>query len=309
MQLEDSIATEAGGNLDEVARLEQRLTKLQMEGVTPNTAPSYLPRIYRVDKIMENPEKFLSIIEKYARTQLRMGQKEAKKFANEVLDTVTHQRPYLDLEGATDSLDWVKRASGVHARTLEIEDELIEEFLESDIEILMRHHVKTMGMDIEIARRYGDVNMQSVLDDIVSEYNFLMGKVSSGIDKIVTGQPISVRMHRGSGGGGKVAFTNNALGDGFYFATNAKTASNFGKKVEQVDLNLRKPLRISSDEELLNILRSDGVSVDDLLKAKKEYDDFMLFMSDLKTKPKGKAGTDDWFKGLIKTTILLWTLR
>ena len=54
-------------------------------------------------------------------------------------------------------------------RTLEIEDELIEEFLESDIEILMRHHVKTMGMDIEIARRYGDVNMQSVLDDIVSE--------------------------------------------------------------------------------------------------------------------------------------------
>ena len=40
MQLEDSIAAaRAGGNLDEVARLEQRLTKLQMEGVTPNTAP------------------------------------------------------------------------------------------------------------------------------------------------------------------------------------------------------------------------------------------------------------------------------
>ena len=180
MQLEDSIAAaRAGGNLDEVARLEQRLTKLQMEGVTPNTAPSYLPRIYRVDKIMENPEKFLSIIEKYARTQLRMGQKEAKQFANEVLDTVTHQRPYLDLEGATDSLDWVKRASGVQARTLEIEDELIEEFLESDIEILMRHHVKTMGMDIEIARRYGDVNMQSVLDDVADEYKKLMKEAPS----------------------------------------------------------------------------------------------------------------------------------
>ncbi len=180
MQLEDSIAAaRAGGNLDEVARLEQRLTKLQMEGVTPNTAPSYLPRIYRVDKIMENPERFLSIIEKYARTQLRMGQKEAKQFANEVLDTVTHQRPYLDLEGATDSLDWVKRASGVQARTLEIEDELIEEFLESDIEILMRHHVKTMGMDIEIARRYGDVNMQSVLDDVADEYKKLMKEAPS----------------------------------------------------------------------------------------------------------------------------------
>jgi len=170
----DIEAARIAGNLDEVARLEQRLTKLQMEGVTPNTAPSYLPRIYRVDKIMENPERFLSIIEKYARTQLRMGQKEAKQFANDVLDTVTHQRPYLDLEGATDGLDWVKRASGVQARTLEIEDELIEEFLESDIETLVRHHVKTMGMDIEIARRYGDVNMQSVLDDVAEEYKTLM---------------------------------------------------------------------------------------------------------------------------------------
>ena len=74
-----------------------------------------------------------SIIEKYARTQLRMGQKEAKQFANDVLDTVTHQRPYLDLEGATDSLDWVKRASGVQARTLEIEDELIEEISLVDV--------------------------------------------------------------------------------------------------------------------------------------------------------------------------------
>ena len=170
----DIEAARIAGNLDEVARLEQRLTKLQMEGVTPNTAPSYLPRIYRVDKIMENPERFLSIIEKYARTQLRMSAQEAKQFANDVLDTVTHQRPYLDLEGATDSLDWVKRASGVQARTLEIEDELIEEFLENDIETLIRHHVKTMGMDIEIARRYGDVNMQSVLDDVAEEYKKLM---------------------------------------------------------------------------------------------------------------------------------------
>ena len=170
----DIAAARQAENMQEVARLEQKMTDLQMMGVTPNTAPSYVPRIYRVDKIMENPEKFLSIIEKYGRTKLRMGDKEAKQFANEVLDTVTHQRPYLDLEGATDGLDWVKRASGVQARTLEIEDELIEEFLESDIETLMRHHVKTMGMDIEIARRYGDVNMQSVLDDVAGEYKKLM---------------------------------------------------------------------------------------------------------------------------------------
>lgn len=170
----DIEAARIAENAAEVTRLEKMLSKLQMEGVTPNTAPSYLPRIYRVDRIMENPERFLSIIESYAKAQLRMSPKEAKQFANDVLDTVTRQRPYLDLEGATDGLDWVKRASGVQARTLEIPDEMIEEFLESDIETLMRHHVKTMGMDIEIARRYGDVNMQSVLDDVAAEYKKLM---------------------------------------------------------------------------------------------------------------------------------------
>lgn len=175
----DIAAARQAENMQEVARLEQKMTDLQTMGVTPNTAPTYLPRIYRVDKIMENPEKFLSIIERYGRTKLKLDAKAARQFANEVLDTVTHQRPYLDLEGATDSLDWVKRASGVQARTLEIEDELIEEFLESDIETLIRHHVKTMGMDIEIARRYGDVNMQTVLDDVAAEYKRLIDEAPS----------------------------------------------------------------------------------------------------------------------------------
>ena len=170
----DIEAARLAGNALEVTRLEKQLAKLQMEGVTPNTASSYVPRIYRIDKIMENPQKFLSIIESYAKAQLRMSSSEAKKFANDVLDTVTRQKPYLDLEGATEGLDWVKRASGIQARTLEIPDEMIEEFLENDIETLVRHHVKTMGMDIEIARRYGDVNMQSVLDDVAEEYKKLM---------------------------------------------------------------------------------------------------------------------------------------
>ncbi len=175
----DIQAAKLADNVAEVTRLEKKLAKLQMEGVTPNTAPSYVPRIYRIDKIMENPERFLSIIESYAKAQLRMGSGEAKKFANDVLDTVTRQKPYLDLEGATDGLDWVKRASGVQARTLEIPDEMIEEFLENDIETLIRHHVKTMGMDIEIARRYGDVNMQNVLDDVAAEYKKLMDDAPS----------------------------------------------------------------------------------------------------------------------------------
>jgi hypothetical protein len=93
------------------------------------------------------------------------------------MDTVTRNRPYYDLEDAT-NLDWVSRASSAKARTLEIPDELIEEFLENDIEMLMKHHVKTMGMDAEIALKYGDVNMQAVIDDVTAEYKRLMDDAS-----------------------------------------------------------------------------------------------------------------------------------
>ena len=156
------------------AELQAKLTKLRQEGVTANNATSYLPRIYRVDKIMDNQQGFLSVVETYARTTLRLDANAAKSYANDVLDTVTRRRPYLDLEGAEDSLDFVKTPSGAQARTLAIPDELLEEFLENDIETLLRHHVKTMGMDIELTRKYGDVSMSGVLDDITEEYQRLM---------------------------------------------------------------------------------------------------------------------------------------
>lgn len=56
-----------------------------------------------------------------------MNQSQARAFAKEVMDTVTRNRPYYDLEDAT-NLDWVSRASSAKARTLEIPDELIEDF-------------------------------------------------------------------------------------------------------------------------------------------------------------------------------------
>jgi len=284
------------------AELQAKLKKLREEGVTANNANSYLPRIYRIDKIMDNQQGFLSIIETYGRTTLRLDASAAKSYANDVLDTVTHRRPYVDLDGAADSLDWVKTPSGAQARTLAIPDELIEEFLENDVETLLRHHVKTMGMDIELTRKYGDVSMSGVIDDITQEYNRLMGKVAEKIDSIVTGQGISIKVHRGSGGKGKVSFEESALGDGLYFATNAKTASRFGRQVDEVDITLKNPLKITSDDELIALFRQAGLNADELKAAKKAYDDFMSSMAEKrknlgtgKSLSENKKLTDEWF--------------
>lgn len=166
-------AAKRSGDAATIRRVELKIQQFRSHGVTPNTAASYVPRIYRVDKIMSRQKEFLSIIETYATRTLRMNQSQARAFAKEVMDTVTRNRPYYDLEDAT-NLDWVSRASSAKARTLEIPDELIEEFLENDIEMLMKHHVKTMGMDAEIALKYGDVNMQAVIDDVTAEYKRLI---------------------------------------------------------------------------------------------------------------------------------------
>ncbi len=170
-------AAKRSGDTAAIRRVELKIQQFRSHGVTPNTAASYVPRIYRVDKIMSRQKEFLSIIETYAIRTLRMNQSQARAFAKEVMDTVTRNRPYYDLEDAT-NLDWVSRASSAKARTLEIPDELIEDFLENDIEMLMKHHVKTMGMDAEIALKYGDVNMQAVIDDVTAEYKRLIDNAS-----------------------------------------------------------------------------------------------------------------------------------
>ncbi len=155
-----------------VRTLTKQLDKVRSQGVSVNTAASYLPRLYRIDKIMNDPQRFISIVRSWAISTNGMSQREAQQFADEVFDSVTKSRPYLGLDNG--DLDDLMSASGAKARTFEIPDDLIEEFLESDVEVLLKHHTRTMGMDIEIARRFGSVDMKSTIDDIISEYTRLI---------------------------------------------------------------------------------------------------------------------------------------
>lgn len=56
-------------------------------------------------------------------------------------------------------------------RILNIPDEAIEEFLESDVEKVGRIYTQSMASDIEIAAKFGDVRMESVLKTLTDEFN------------------------------------------------------------------------------------------------------------------------------------------
>lgn len=273
-QLETDLAkARAANDVNRIRQLEEAMAKLQEQGVTANNALSYVPRIFRVDKIMERSAEFLAIVERHAMSNMRMSRSAARIYAQNIMDTVTRSRPYLDLDGAADQLDFIIAPSGSKASTFNIPDELIEEFIENDIETLLRHHVKTMGMDIELTARYGSIDMKSVIDDITADYNRLIdeapsasGQVSkkapkfdSPLDNVAkfekhfdTGVEAEVTMFRGSGGEGKVAFQENAFGSGVYLARTKRTAKKYGKDVQELSVRLKNPIVFKSDKDLLD---------------------------------------------------------
>ena len=55
-------------------------------------------------------------------------------------------------------------------RTFQIPDELVEEFLENDIEVLGARYLQNTAGDIEITKKFGDVNMVDQLKDIENWY-------------------------------------------------------------------------------------------------------------------------------------------
>lgn len=238
------------------------LKRMRTHGV--NVGGEYLTRIFRQDKVLANQEGFLRIAKDHFMTNEGMNATQASAAAKGVLDEVTHGKPYLDLDDAS-QIDWITQTGSSKARTFGIKDELIEEFLENDIEVILRHHTKTMGTDIELTRAFGDINMRSVLDDVVNEYEQII-KTGTRPDaeemsKASTGKSIFTSVWRGSEGEGKVGFKKSAFGKGLYFAVNKGTAKLFGKTVKKEEVYFKNPFVVRSDEGLLNAMRSFGIDV------------------------------------------------
>ena len=70
-------------------------------------------------------------------------------------------------EGAASRQDL---AGPLKQRVFNIPNEMIEDFLEDDIEHILRVYVRSMAPDVELAERFGDVRMTTVLKEIEEDY-------------------------------------------------------------------------------------------------------------------------------------------
>ena len=168
--------------------------KLLPEDVQPETATSYLNRVYNIRKITQQEGRFRETVRNWANnaydeavaaneTILKMADPKSKAYqdAFEKLQTrLSPQERQSYIEDVTTNVirsikgrDQLTGFSDIKPitrgplkeRTFNIRDELIEDFLEKDIEVLSHRFSRVISGEIELTRKFGTARF----DDIVKQ--------------------------------------------------------------------------------------------------------------------------------------------
>lgn len=154
------------------------------------TALSYLTRVYNNQKIIARRNEFKAILQNWLKRTDERGlddiyhDRTADQIIDHILGTPDGRLPYdmdiNDIQGSRKSGGKKGAESGqFKARSLLIPDEEIEEFLESDIDLIARLYKGSVVPDIEIAGRFDDVQMTAAVKEIQDEYNDIISKATS----------------------------------------------------------------------------------------------------------------------------------
>lgn len=99
----------------------------------------------------------------------------AREIAGRIMSTPDGRLPYDYKIGENSAKGMSGPEKGVFKkRSFLIPDSMVEEFLESDIELLGGRYLKQIAPDLELKRRFDDVEMKSVIKDIEQDYALQM---------------------------------------------------------------------------------------------------------------------------------------
>ena len=151
---------ELGAGREKIANLEAKRDDLMRNGFQAGRKnEGYYPRVYDVDYLLtqEGKRHWLRVVGG------RIGRQPAedawKRITNSYSDTV---------EGMDLFLDDVA-ASGAQARMLDVENDLIFDFLDHNVEAVVRDYVRRMGIDTELTRAFGSVDMGDVIRNLPTQ--------------------------------------------------------------------------------------------------------------------------------------------
>ena len=173
--------------------------KLLPPGIETSTAVSYLTRMYNHNKIISKRGEWDGVVESWLgrirtkaisrlddsiakgkepsaslKGEAGLSDAELREVSNAITDNIlgnaSGRLPY----------DVVQLARGpLKERTFNIPDSLIEDFLESDIDLIARQYTRTMGPDVELTRMFGDIDLKGNLEEIGDQYTKLIKEATT----------------------------------------------------------------------------------------------------------------------------------
>ncbi len=226
----------------EIKELEKTIAQLDILEIKPN----FVNRLYNHTAMRENPDLWVETLTKYG-----YSVKDARAIYNKILNEVQHSDIISDQVGLARSLK--ERQLG------DVPDIALEPFLENNILALSKYYSTRMGVDVELTRKFGSIDMLPHIRLIEKEYDIL---IKNAEETIAMGKGKNV-YYRGTGGGfAKKKYrgvADAAFGRGIYLTKNPKVAKSYGKDVKAHSINIKNPYTITSDEDIVDLFRKAGV--------------------------------------------------
>jgi len=151
--------------------------KMLPDDVEVTTAESYLNRLWSKDKLATRLGDFVAVTSRWLTSrQSDLLEEDAEALAREIagriIGTPDGRLPYDYKIG--ENISKGPRKAGLKgpfkSRSFDIPDEIVEDFLENDIELLAGRYLKNTATDIELIREFGDVNMTAEIKAIEEDY-------------------------------------------------------------------------------------------------------------------------------------------
>lgn len=170
------------------AQLERKLSAI-------DSAEQTLPKLQRHLEILDKPRQFrneyarlsrhtnsLTRFDRRRQAAMRrmepMAREELEAAADDIINKIIGA-PAGIVPGELIPDGLTKHAGFTKARTLNIPDERIKDFLESDVNYVMENYIRQVAPEIELTKRFGRVDMDGQIKAITDDYNRLISEAAT----------------------------------------------------------------------------------------------------------------------------------
>ena len=185
-------------NIYEPLKKDLIANKLLPEDIDVVTAKNYLNRVWSPEKIKANRGEFVNRVSNWLKLQNSLAETaqdyteaEIKDIARQIARRIETSRdgilPYdWKMGEGTSAVKGTSVRGPLKKRLFNIPDEVIEDFLENDIEKLAGRYVRQVVPDIQLTKAYGDLAMTNEIKEIMDDWDAIIAleKNASKVKKL-----------------------------------------------------------------------------------------------------------------------------